>query len=302
MKKDIAYELFNDVIFPEFLNNLKNEDSQKKYIAVKNKIESLCDKPFLHLTKEDGKLYCKFLLSKYAYTTTCVRLSMLISLGNFCENTSLTDETSFTSYTNPFFDIKKNLKNPYYIDENTIPSPKELNDFLANCNESIRLVTTLIVKCGLTPTDLIHLKFSALKKNEERTYISLFKDGYERYVMLPEDALLMIIAYITNNGLNNQNFIFCNTRNKPLSLRTLERWYKKECELYDFHYTMQDLRNASAAFMLAGGASKKNVTELLGISKKWNDRFDRCQDRIASFDASEYSVINLKPYAFKKQN
>lgn len=298
----IAYEIFDNIIFPEFLCNLKNKDSQKKYISVKNAVESLCNKPFLYLTKKDGLLYSKLLLSKYAYNTTCVRLSMLMSLGNFCERTSLTDNTIFSTYTNPFFDLKKNLKNQYYVDETTIPSPQEINDFLASCNEPIRLVTTLIIKCGLTPTDLIHLKFSALKKNEDKTYISLFKDGYERYVMLPDDALLMIINYITNNGLNNQNFIFCNTRNNPLSLRTLERWYKKECELYNFHYTMQDLRNASAAFMLAGGASKKDVTELLGITKKWNDRFDRCQDRIASFNASDYSVINLKPYAFKKQN
>lgn len=295
--------LFDTVLFPAYRSHLKSPATRRSCLRLINEFETLCGKPFLLLNSDDGLMYATLLCARVKQSTAFMRLGHIKSIANFCEKNAemYLSNTSFSGYKSPFAHIRQNLNSSDYIDSFSIPTPKQLNDFLEKCNGETRLVVSLIIKCGLLPK---HVRALSLKQiirlNDERYYIRLIDKGNERYVLIPDDMCEILFDYCTKHSPSFEGTVLKNKKGHCLSERTLEYRYKNEALKYGFSFTMQDLRNAAAAYMLSGGASRESVANLLGISQKWNARFDLAQDRIASFDANDYSLISIKPYNFDK--
>lgn len=295
-----AGDLFNLSVFPAYRASLKSEKTRRASKTLIEDMELLCGKPFLLLNDADGVMYAQLLAARYKPTTTNVRLSFILSIAAFCERNAeiYMKDTSFSMYRSPFSNLKRFAKTSDYVDAYSIPTPEQLNDFLGACDEEVALIVTLIVKCGLFGRHIRKLCLKDIWQDNGRYYIRLIENGRAMNLFVPDDAAAAILSYCSRNEPSLDGTIFKNIKNRMMSERVIERHYKRQADLCNFKYSMLDLRNAAAAFMLAGGATKEDVANYMGITQKWSDKFNLAQDRIASFDASEYSTITIKPYKY----
>lgn len=284
MDKDI----FEKIVFPEIIDSLQQEKSKKQYLQIKNNIEVLSGKPFVELTEEDGRNFAETLKkSGYASSTICIRMAIIRAIASFCE------KFDDSKYKNPFINLCKEYEMNSYIDESKIPSRSELKTFIDECPPRIRLITTLTASLGLSTRDLTVLKVSDIHidntSKEKNAYLLLRKNAYARYLYLPSDIKEQIERYIQYSGLNPNGYVFFSSvSNKNVSVRTMERWYKSEADKQTFNYTLQDLRNAAASYMIASGADVDDVQQALGLTQQMAFRYNKCVDKIIRCDATKY--------------
>jgi integrase len=289
-----AYELFDSRVFPAFLLTLKTEKTKHSYMNIKNRIELLCGKPFLELTKQDGAYFINLLSAELSNNSLYTNISYIKSIANFTQRTAgeYLHGTKYASYTNPFCNFASDLAPSAFISENKVPSVKEINVFLKKCNDHVLLACSLILKCGLSSSQLTELTVKDLVTDNGLHYIHVGSHE-NRYVYVPDDAFSIINSYIFKHGIAQGEYIFSNSVGARMSLRVLQKIYKKETEKYGFPYTMQDLRNTAATYMLAGGAGKQDVCSLLGITDIWGNKYDKCISKARTSTASEYSMLNI---------
>ena len=274
---------FDSVVFPEVLDGLKNKKSKKTYENIKNGIEAYSGKSFSELTEDDGINYSLNLRKNgYAESTICNRMAIIRSFASLYEKI---DET----YKNPFIDICKDFDMNSCIDESKIPLQKEVDAFCKKCSPKVGLITKLVSILGLSSKDITTIKLTDIHMHNGEPYLLLEKNAYSRYVFIPEKLKNQIENYIQLSGLNPNGYIFFSEiSNKKVSVRTVERWYKSEADINNFSFTLQDLRNAAASYMIANGANGESVQQALGLTPQSAFRYNKCVDKIVRHDATKY--------------
>lgn len=287
--------LFDNIVFPEMLKRLESNDSVKAYKRLKRDFEDFCGKPFLRLNAGDLISFGKHRKTYCTSSSVSLYASEIFSMGYFTEMNAgeLLMGTAFEHYKNPFIEAKKHFVRNYIIDEDSIPSPEEINGFILNCNELIKAVSVLILKCGLTSTDICKLNITDMNVDERNNMFIHIKSKRERYVLVPCDVKNLIENHMESFGINPDGFIFQNTRGLKLTVRTLERYYASESSRLGFNYDMKALRKAAAVYMLAGRAQMNELCDALGISTWSGFRYNRCIDRIERFTATQKSTLSF---------
>ncbi|MCR5836497.1 MAG: site-specific integrase [Lachnospiraceae bacterium] len=290
-----ASDIFDNVVFPEFLDTLRTNHSKVNYQRLKDDIEDTLKKPFLLLTREDGEAYAEILKTKLAPTTVATRLGWIRSIAGFAEDNAdrLMVGTAFYNYSSPFKYIRQCVSVSDMIDNEKLPVPEQINYFLENTSDEIRFITQLILKLGIKSEQIRNLNIKHIVTDGKYRYLSVTDKGFERYILIPEDLEAAIDEYLETHKLVDGYFLI-NSKGKPLSQRVLEKRYKKEADRLGFSFTMVDLRNAAASYMLAGGASREDVSGVLGITTNWISRFNYCVDNITTYSANNYSRLSIK--------
>lgn len=293
---DEANHLFSGSVFPAYLSGLRTQKSRQAAVRLIDDFELLCGKPFLLADDTDGTMYAKIVFARYKTTTACMRLSSILSIAAFCERyaTVYMNSTCFESYKNPFSNLRRFATFCDYVDSNSVPTPEQLDHFLCSCNDEVALIVALIAKCGLPSRYIRTLRLNDMEIHEARHYMRIISHGQPYLLLVPEDVADMILNYCSANEPSTEGTIFKNRYGHMMSERVIEQHYRKQADACGFNYSMQDLRNAAAAFMIAGGASREDVARYLGITQIWNRRFDRVRNRVASFDAADYSMLTIK--------
>ncbi len=287
--------------------NLSPRTSRNYYNIVKGYIKFTGKTP-LKLTFEDADKYNQYLIErvkigKLSYATAVMRISVMRSL---CEYIRIHQNKLNIDYTNHFNDIILPDADKTIYEEN-IPSAEELNELLSYVkktgDESSYLIFALVIKCGLTSSEVCNLNYEYLVFDSKDHLCISFpaKKRISRIIRIPSDISKLIINYINNNSIN-AGPLFFNKHNTQLKVRDAERILKKYIEECMQHcsvmstFTLQQMRHAALKYMLQGGASEENVAKYCGITTKWMSRYKRIVEDSAVITTADMSVISIKGF------
>ena len=135
-----------------------------------------------------------------------------------------------------------------------------------------RAIFEVLYACGLRVSELVNLKRSNLYFHEG--YITVIGKGdKERFVPIGSDAMKHVLFYLDHDRKNlkkilpgNDDFVFINTRGKPLSRIWIFLIIKDLCTLagIEKNVSPHTFRHTFATHLIEGGADLKVVQDLMG--------------------------------------
>ena len=301
MKTNYLSDLFKNEIWPLFSKTLNTKKSKSDYYSLLCDISSYAKKDFLLLSDTDAQSYFNHLLmrvsnGKQSEKTVRVKLARLRSVSNFTLRHSYLFELQQSYVHNPFQNVNLPTAEEYLTKKN-VPSIEEMDDILslAKKNYELYVILSLIIRCGLSAGEICSIKYTDFVQDAAGNVgISYQYRNLTRYVKVPADVLTILQDYIGDTDVADSEYLFCNRRKNQLRVRDLERLYLKFVPTdVQPHYTLSDLRNGSAAYMLLCGASAKEVSEYINISIEWMRRFDKVLPELQRA-ACDYTNILIK--------
>lgn len=296
-----------------FAANLSERTRKNYYNVVKGYIKTVGHSP-LKLSEEDAQKYFSDLTNRLnsgrlSYSTALMRMSVMRTL---CEYIKLRENREGRSYTNYFRDyILPDTDKT--ITEDKLPTPAELAYLLelsAKCgDDTAYLIFSLVLKCGLTSTEICSLKTEYLLYDTGGGICIHFpeKKRISRIIKLPEDISELLRKYLEYHNIS-VGCIFYNKRNTPLKIRDAERLLKKYINIgikenkIASGFTLQQMRHAAFKFMLMGGAGENEVAEYGGITTKWMSRYRSVVSENQRQNAADFSTLTIKPSVYSSGN
>lgn len=294
--------LFDHEIWPLFAKTLNTQKSKSDYYALLKDTSSYLKKDFLLIGEADAQSYFNHLLmlvsnGKQSLKTVKVKLARLKSVSNFVLRHSYLFELQQTYVRNPFLRVSLPQTEDYLTKRN-VPDIDELNDILhrAEKNTQLYLILCLMIRCGISAGEVCTLKYEDFIQDKNGNVgIEYCYRNVKRYIKLPEDILTLIQEYIGDAEIAHSAYLFHNKRGNPLRIRDLERLYLKYLPAEEEpHYTLSDIRNGAAAYMLVCGASPSEVARYIGIAPEWMRRFDKIIPELY-VAAVDYTNIRVRP-------
>ncbi|MDR3128594.1 MAG: tyrosine recombinase XerC [Bifidobacteriaceae bacterium] len=126
------------------------------------------------------------------------------------------------------------------------------------------LIVEVLYSTGLRVSELINLKKTDIDFNNNLITVRLGKGSKDRVIPIGKKALRALQFYFDNWQINNQ-YIFTNTKNKPINPRQVTDIIHKLAKwsaLPDIH--PHSLRHSVATHLLENGADLRSVQEFLG--------------------------------------
>ena len=301
------------VLSDEFINTIwiffkskLSKRTQQEYFAVIKSFVKITGKDPLKITQQACEQYVTYLRTRMesnrlSYTTALMRVSVMRTLCEYIKYTMNEKGYDYINYFNDISlpDIDKTLK------EDMLPSTDELNNLLEltknNSDSMAFLIFSLIIKCGLTSSEIsnLNIEYIVLDINNNICINFQPKKGVSRIIKLPDDISKLIDKYIEANNIY-EGAVFLNKRHTRLKVRDAERILNKyiligqENGLIKKHFTMQSMRHASIQYMLKGGASEQAVANYTGITTKWMSRYRRVVNSALLADAADYNIIEIR--------
>jgi len=294
--------LFENEIWPMFAKALNTAKSRSDYFAILRDISGYLKKDFLSISDADAQSYFNHLLilsanGKQSIKTIKVKLARMNSVSNFVLRNSYLFELQQTYLSNPFQKVSLPETDDYLTAKN-VPDIDDLNSILhkAEENGTLYLILSMMVRCALSAGEICTLKFEDfIQDSNGNVGIEYCYRNVKRYIKIPEDILKLIQEYIGDMTVSQSAYLFHNRRGNPLRIRDLERLYLKYLPAEEKpHFTLSDIRNGSAAYMLVCGASTTEVARYIGIAPEWMRRFDKIVPELY-VAAVDYTNIRVKP-------
>ena len=296
-------EQFLEDIFPLFCGQLQNKRTKNNYYNAVSAICDFCEKDFLSLNPDDIRRYFSALRNgtlrtatgfHFSSNTISVRLSCLRSIGTFIEETG--GYWGLEEWESP-------LK--YFVPEDTpdielsdIPSLHDINCILEAATDiRMRLILMLVLRCGLTSTEIVELTPKQFFVDSENRMGIVFKErNEERYVKIPDEDVRPELTLYLSSVPGTAPAVFLNSRGTPLSAVVLQRMVKNLMIRAGVTplWTLQDLRNACACHLLASGAAPTEVAYQLGIQPRWMHRYENAVEEL-ELQPCDYSRIRVLP-------
>lgn len=259
----------------------------------------ICDflkKDFLDISYMDAQFYFDHLSQsrRLKVSSLNVKLASLRSISSYIlKNIELFNVD--VSFTNVF--SKVNITpTDNYIKKESIPTQSELKLILdsVSSNDMLFLIVSLIIKSSLTVSQVCNLKPSQIVLDGADRGCIIFSNGKKtRFVKIPSDVMDLLVSYANTNGVND--YLFYNKHMRPLRPRTLETLFQSHISQSELQkdFTLQDIRNASIAYMLKGGASQSAVADYIGVSGRWMFRFNQVIDELSDAPC-DYVNFNIR--------
>lgn len=312
-KRDVHYashcsEKFNRVLFPYFAKQLKTAAAKEKYLYA---IDSLCEyvgKDFLLVDGNEALSYYRKLLSgeirrkdtrkeadlqtqprPLSKKTVYMRFACVRSFATYLQ---ANQELLGITYDSPFtFMQLEGVRPSELVKPSAVPLKSELDSlFSAITDRQMYLIVALVVKCGLPVKQLITLAPRNIVLDKKDQLAIRFTRGHaERVIKVPEELAVELLSFAENNA--RQEYLFSNSYGKPLTERTLQLRFKKLSEDAGLSgWTLQDLRNTAACYMLGSGFTKNEVAKHLGVQERWMYRYDRVVEELER-QPSDYGLM-----------
>lgn len=301
--------LFENEIWTLFIKTLNTQKSRSDYYAIVKDICSYVKKDFLLIGEADAQSYFNHLLmlcanGKQSIKTVKVKLARLKSVSNFILRHSYLFELQQTYVKNPFLRVSLPQTEEYLTSKN-VPDIDDMNEILhkAEDDSQLYLVLSLMIRCGISAGEICTLKYEDFIQDKNGNVgIEYCYRNVKRYIKLPPDILTLIQEYIGDAEISHSAYLFHNRRGNPLRIRDLERLYLKHLPAEESpHYTLSDIRNGSAAYMLVCGASPSEVARYIGIAPEWMRRFDKIIPELY-VAAVDYTNISVRPLSELRSN
>lgn len=305
MEKYDDFDEFLYSVWNFYEANLSERTRRNYYNVVKGYIKLVGHTPLI-LTDNDVNKYYLYLENRLkrgqlSYSTVQMRISVMKSL---CEYIRHRENSNGKEYINYFNNIILPDKDKT-ITEEQLPDIEELNALLElvryKADETAYMIFSLILKCGLTASEISSLDFEFLAADKNNNlYINLpARRKISRIIKLPDDISRIFAQYLDNcNRISGA--IFLNHRGTRIKVRDAERLLKKyiqegiELGNIKHSFTMQDMRLCAVKYMLLGGADSDKVADYTGITTRWMSRYRRLVAAADTLNSADYSIIHIK--------
>lgn len=299
MKQPSPYmsELTINHIFKDFAVQLKNERTKVNYFSIICYICDYAKTDLIQLSVNQAQEYFNSLLhgtgKRLSIKTIHSRLYALRSIYSFLIEHKNDYELPY-SFHNIFDKVNIPEMNPSIKSED-IPSMEEMDRLLEVTKNDFMmyLILSLVFRCSLSASEVCNLKMKQLGKDRrERNFIVFHDKKKERYVKLPEDIMSLLNGYLATLS-DQKEYLFYNKRDNVLKVRNLESLMKKYviAAKLSKEFTIQDIRNASIAYMLASGAETQDVAKYAGVDVQWMYRYN---DVITELDLQPVDLVNIQ--------
>ncbi len=231
-----------------------------------NFLREQCISEFIKCNYEVLRKYLLFLHNQgYQNKTICRHISTLRSFFKYLKAKHVIDDNPMLLISNPKVE-KKLPKFLYYQDlEKLLDSP----DPKTPTGIRDRLLLELLYSTGVRVSELVSIKTTDIKNNEQKIYIT-GKGNKERIVLYGNICKEKLEQYlrVRSTFLKStiSKYLLLDAKGKPLTPQgvryILNQTVKKYC--LSFHVHPHMLRHTFATHLLNGGADLKTVQELLG--------------------------------------
>lgn len=308
-------------LLEDFISNFKLDRTKKDYIREVERFCCFIEKDFLNITYEDCNKYIEYLnrkinegiddklrLGKVLFHTKNNKISIATAEKIYSYLFSFTNHVqSLKSLYNfipeGFYNHFKTTNKPEArrnINQEKILSWEELDKLitvLKGYNPRDYLALMLIFTSGLTVKEAVNLKWNQIFKDANDNIGIKFKlsGRHERLIKINADIANLLAEHTLNQRpIRNDEYVFLNKFNKPISSRWLRLVLEKACidaEL-KVSYSPRDLRHTAAYMCLKYGASKQQTMEQFG----WSDiRFaDRYPYTVPELQDNAIDYINFR--------
>ena len=288
---------FKDLIWSDFSKSLKSKGAKSDYFMLCCDICDFSQKDFLYLTEDDAQSYFDRLLQlqidgKMSLDTINVKFYRLHSISKFI---SFEQHKYKISYFNPFSYVTIPQISEY-INISHVPSVPQMDAILnqSHSDERLFLILSMIIRCGFTVGEICSMRSDSFVCDAAGNYaIRITYRNKSRFVKLPLDIVSLVNDYASSSAINS-DYLFYNNRGNPLRPRDLQRLYAATI-LFDEalpKFTLSDLRNGAAAYMLKSGVSAKMVADYIGINPGWIHRYNKVLKEL-QVSAVDYTNIKI---------
>ncbi|GGD53642.1 site-specific tyrosine recombinase/integron integrase [Muriicola marianensis] len=150
----------------------------------------------------------------------------------------------------------------------TILSKEEVIDLLrATYNLKHRTILALLYSCGLRISEVLALRLANIDIDRRQVVILNSKGRKDRYVVLAESTVPLLINYISS--YRPRNYLFNGTGQGPYSGTSIRAFLKRSCRRAGIRkrVTPHTLRHSYATHLIENGVNLRIVQELLGHAK-----------------------------------
>lgn len=273
---------FVNTLWPDFRTTLRKTKTQVDYFTVACQICDYLKKDFLDIAPSDAQYYFDHLAEKtegrHTIRTLHSKLTSLRSIGFYIvENKErygldASYQSAFNSVSLPDYAT--------YLSADDILTPAEMDQMLAlgkKHGEQMFLILILMLRCSLTISEVCGLGKGQVGLDAAgRCFLSLRKQSASRYILVPDD----VVPYLTSaveRAHHPSGRLFLNEWNRPITARNLQKYYADMVSDTSLggRFSLKDLRNASIAYMLAGGAKREDVAAYADVQAQWMYRYDK---------------------------
>ncbi len=306
MRKPSEYmsEDFVKYTFTAFSDTIRAERTKAEYFSA---ICLYCDfmkKDFQEQTMDDALSYSRHLGERikagtFSKTTLVTRISCYRKLEEFIRDVYGEElcQRCWAKIQMPSLDSS--------VAEDKIPSVEDIDILLTNAKAEgfmWYVIISLVVKCALTASELVHIKRTNFINEHGEVYIYLADKGRpvnfqeKRYMKMPADMRDLFLSYIVTVPKDSE-YIFFNKANRPLSLKNIDDALKRMYAGYEKKYTIKDIRTRGILEMLASTDNPTAVGEYVGLSQLRMKSFVEAAGLIdGKHTVADYNNIIIKPY------
>lgn len=268
-KSEYMSDFFVNQIYAGYAVTKKKRSTAEEYFNSARRICDFCKKDFLDLTKNDARLYYEYLEKeaaegKISNRTIKARFVGFRQLAKYILTAypDNMEEDPFDGVFLPKADESMHIQR--------IPSLEEIDKLLTATKDDkqTHLILCMICRMGITAQETVRLKRSQIVEVGEGDIgiIYVEKDGKTETVrIVPEDIKDKLLMFCAEHP--NEDLLFHNQYNNPLTLRNLDHLLKKYSEVagIETKCSVKDLRNRAILSMLHAGADPKEVAQYAGI-------------------------------------
>ncbi len=262
---DYFSDFFKKNVLTEYFKQIENKRTQNEYYNACALLCEYCKKDFLRITEEDVSRYIEYLIGgEISRKTIKTRLSYYRSIEKFImERFELLENAPFSNTPLPYINSNTNISR--------IPSLKEMDKLFttAKDDEQFCLILTLASRAALSATEIVSIKKKMVIIAKDNVLLRYNSKTEEKLVSLPEDAKRKILCFLATRPMEPEEYIFKNTKGKPLSRRMLDYTLRKYIQAagIETHFSLKDLRNRAAMELIKAGVSDNVLQDYTGIGR-----------------------------------
>lgn len=150
----------------------------------------------------------------------------------------------------------------------TVLSKEEVIDLLrATYNLKHRMILALLYSCGLRISEVLQLRLANIDLDRRQVIILHAKGRKDRYVVLAESTVPLLINYISS--YRPREYLFNGSDKGPYSATSIRAFLKRSCRRAGIRkrVTPHTLRHSYATHLIENGVNLRLVQELLGHAK-----------------------------------
>lgn len=275
--------------------DFKSTKSKSVYMSKIIDICDYCEKDFLELTKNDVLEFFDY-VKRRSVNTRLLWLRIYRSIAQEA------DQVYGTRLIDSFI-LPEQLEQEVYIDPQKMPAISDIDKLLDYLKESgddqTFLMIALMLSTGISIKELISLKAGNIVVDTEGAVFLMFepktKEGITRYIPLTKDIAELLQKFRARGAesIMQNDYIFLNKLDQPLSLRSAQLILQKACEAAGTDpIRLRDLKDIARAGMLKGGATFGALSYQTGLSQTWFFRLDHLV-RGMNLAAANYNVLRV---------